>query len=84
MYARIASLHRRRRRRSGLPLAALVGYTNAGKSTLINALTQMQKCLPLINSSPHWIRLRAACNCRIAVKCCSPIRSDSSKSCRRR
>lgn len=32
-------LHRQRRRRSGLPLAALVGYTNAGKSTLINALT---------------------------------------------
>lgn len=34
------SLHRRRRRSSGLPLAALVGYTNAGKSTLINALTE--------------------------------------------
>ncbi|MCY3796585.1 MAG: GTPase HflX [Chloroflexi bacterium] len=34
------SLHRRRRRSSGLPLAALVGYTNAGKSTLINTLTE--------------------------------------------
>ena len=33
------NLHRQRRRRSGLPLAALVGYTNAGKSTLINALS---------------------------------------------
>lgn len=33
------SLHRRRRRSSGLPLVALVGYTNAGKSTLINAVT---------------------------------------------
>ncbi|MDE2859281.1 MAG: GTPase HflX [Chloroflexota bacterium] len=32
------SLHRSRRRGSGLPLAALVGYTNAGKSSLLNAL----------------------------------------------
>jgi GTP-binding protein HflX len=32
-------LHRERRQSSGLPLVALVGYTNAGKSTLVNALT---------------------------------------------
>lgn len=33
------SFTRARRARQGLPVAALVGYTNAGKSTLLNALT---------------------------------------------
>ena len=32
-------MSRRNRRRSGVPTVALVGYTNAGKSTLFNALT---------------------------------------------
>ncbi len=32
-------LYRRRRRRSGVPVIALVGYTNAGKSTLMRALS---------------------------------------------
>jgi GTP-binding protein HflX len=33
------SRHRDRRERTGVPLIALVGYTNAGKSTLLHALT---------------------------------------------
>lgn len=33
------SLYRRQRRRAGMPVVALVGYTNAGKSTLMRALS---------------------------------------------
>lgn len=34
------ALHREHRRQSGIPIVALVGYTNAGKSALLNALTE--------------------------------------------
>ena len=36
------SLHRRARRRVPYPVVALVGYTNAGKSTLFNRLTRSE------------------------------------------
>ncbi len=35
-------LYRQKRRREGLPIVALVGYTNAGKSTLLNALASSE------------------------------------------
>ena len=39
---RTRSLHRARRRRAPWPIIALVGYTNAGKSTLFNLLTKSE------------------------------------------
>jgi GTP-binding protein HflX len=32
--------HRKQRKRAGIPVIAIVGYTNAGKSTLLNQLSQ--------------------------------------------
>jgi GTP-binding protein HflX len=34
------ALYRQKRNKSGIPVVALVGYTNSGKSTLLNALCQ--------------------------------------------
>ncbi len=34
------ALYRQKRKKSGIPIVAIVGYTNAGKSTLLNALSQ--------------------------------------------
>ncbi len=38
--ARAREQRRARRRRAGVPVVSIIGYTNAGKSTLLNSLTQ--------------------------------------------
>jgi GTP-binding protein HflX len=35
-------LYRQKRKKSGIPIVALVGYTNTGKSTLLNALSRAE------------------------------------------
>ena len=35
-------LYRQQRKKSGIPIVSLVGYTNTGKSTLLNALSQAE------------------------------------------
>jgi GTP-binding protein HflX len=39
-YARVRETHRKDRERRGLKTVSVVGYTNAGKSSLVNALTR--------------------------------------------
>lgn len=39
VYARTRAQHRKHRERIGLSTVGIVGYTNAGKSTLFNTLT---------------------------------------------
>jgi GTP-binding protein HflX len=40
--SRQRDLRRRRRREEGVPVLSIIGYTNAGKSTLLNAMTGSQ------------------------------------------
>ena len=79
---RTRKLHRDSRKRVPYPIVALVGYTNAGKSTLFNRLTQAQRAV-----RRHAVRdaRSDACArsiCRTARGSSCPTRSASSPICR--
>ena len=80
---RTRALHRKSRERVPYPSVALVGYTNAGKSTLFNALTGAAVLAEdtLFATLDPTIR---ACRCRAARRPCSPTRWASSPICRPR
>ncbi len=77
-------LQRENRRRGGEGLVALVGYTNAGKSTLFNALTQAgvfadNRLFATLDPTLRKIDLPHGSSAVL-----SPTRSDLSRICRRR
>ena len=79
---RTRGLHRRARRRVPFPVVALVGYTNAGKSTLFNALTGAEVACARTSCSRRSIRPCAACGCRRAGGRSCPTPWASSANCR--
>ena len=80
---RTRALHRKSRQRVPYPSVALVGYTNAGKSTLFNALTGaavLAEDMLFATLDPTIRALR----CRAARRRCCPTRWASSPICRPR
>ena len=59
---------RKQRRRQGIPVCALVGYTNAGKSSLLNALTGAEvpaedKLFATLDSTSRRLQLSGGLSC---------------------
>ena len=80
----IAAHHRQQRkqqRRSRATKVAIVGYTNAGKSTLLNRLTDSGVLVEDRLFATLDATTPAACSCRVGKACCSPTPSVSSASC---
>ena len=79
---RMRKLHRDSRKRVPYPIVALVGYTNAGKSTLFNRLTRARRARKPTCCSRRSIRRCAPSTCRTAARSSCPTRSASSPTCR--
>jgi len=63
-------LYRQKRRKSGIPVIALVGYTNAGKSTLLNTLSQADVSVEnklFVTLDPTTRRLVLPGNCTVLM-----------------
>ena len=73
---------RGRRAKARVPVASLVGYTNAGKSTLLNTLTNAD-VLAEDSCLPRWTPQPADCAFRRNANSSSPTRWVSSARCPR-
>jgi len=78
---KVRSVQRQGRKRHQWPVAAVVGYTNAGKSTLLNLMTGAD-VLAVDNFSPLSILRRAVSLSPINSAFCLPIPWDFCATCR--
>ncbi len=73
--------YRRKRRKEGMPVVAIVGYTNAGKSSLLNALSGSNvhvedKLFATLDPTTRRVKLP------VVQRPCLPIPWGSYKNCR--
>ena len=77
---------RKRRQNSGLPMVALIGYTNAGKSTIMNAMLDRYPANASTQSTPERPAssdkrkvLKRTCCSRLLIRRCGALRWSGGK-----